>query len=169
MNNLMNEWVIEEIETLEELKRRYKRLSLVFHPDRVGGDHDKMVRLNNEYEYLFNKFKNIHKNADGQIYEKETDETPQEFQDLVNELLKLKTKGMLIEIIGSFVWCYGNTKPIKEDLKNMGFRWSKNKQAWYLAPKGYKKKSKKTYDFNELRATFGSSVVKDKNIINAIE
>ena len=32
---------------------------------------------------------------------------------------------------GGCCWISGNTKPIKEDLKAAGFRWSKKNGAWY--------------------------------------
>lgn len=114
----------DNIRTLEELKKAYHQLCLKLHPD-VGGSNDEMKILNAEYEQLFERVKNIHVNKDGETYEKETQETPQEFQWLIAELLKLD--GIEIEIIGCFVWITGDTKPHKERLKALGFRWhSKN-------------------------------------------
>jgi hypothetical protein len=37
------------------------------------------------------------------------------------------------EVKGSYTWISGNTRPIKEDLKAAGFRWSKKNSAWYRA------------------------------------
>lgn len=93
-------YLSESIRTLEELKKTYHRLCLKLHPD-VGGSDEEMKILNAEYETLFERVKNVHVNKDGEIYEKETQETPQEFQWLINELLKLD--GIEIEIIGCFV------------------------------------------------------------------
>ena len=90
----------ESIRTLEELKKAYHRLCLKLHPD-VGGSDEEMKILNAEYETLFERVKNIHVNKDGETYERETDETPEEFQTLIAELLKLD--GIEIEIIGCFV------------------------------------------------------------------
>lgn len=69
----------ENIRTLEELKKAYHRLCLQLHPD-VGGSDDEMKILNAEYEELFKRVKNIHVNKVGETYEKETQETPEEFQ-----------------------------------------------------------------------------------------
>lgn len=105
------------IRTLEELKKAYHRLCLKLHPD-VGGSDDEMKILNAEYERLFEQVKNIHVNKVGETYERETDETPEAFQELIAELLKMD--GIEIEIIGCFVWVSGNTKPHKEQLKALG-------------------------------------------------
>lgn len=114
----------DNIRTLEELKKAYHRLCLKLHPD-VGGSNEEMKVLNAEYEQMFEQVKNIHVNKDGETYKRETQETPQEFQELINELLKLV--GIEIEIIGCFVWIIGDTKPHKERLKALGFRWHSKK------------------------------------------
>ena len=126
----------ESIKTLEELKKAYHRLCLKLHPD-VGGSDAEMKILNAEYEELFDRVKNIHVNKNGETYEKETQETPQEFQTLIDKLLKLD--GIEIEIIGCFVWVSGNTKPHKEQLKALGFHWHSKKQCWYKSPAGYRR------------------------------
>lgn len=126
----------ENIKTLEELKKAYHRLCLKLHPD-VGGSDEEMKILNAEYEQLFERVKNIHVNKDGETYEKETQETPQEFQSLIAELLKLD--GIEIEIIGCFVWITGDTKPHKERLKALGFCWHSKKHCWYKSSDGYRR------------------------------
>ena len=146
-------YLSESIRTLEELKKAYHRLCLKLHPD-VGGSDDEMKILNAEYEQLFERVKNIHVNKDGETYEKETQETPQEFQWLIDELLKLD--GIEIEIIGCFVWITGNTKPHKERLKALGFRWHSKKRCWYKSPDGYRRWGKGEYTMDEIRGMYSS-------------
>lgn len=154
---------IKNVETLEELKQVYKKLALKHHPD-CGGDEETMKAINNEYDLLFSKLKNIHKNKDNEFYEKETAETPEEWREIISELLNLKMQNVLIEVIGSFLWVSGETKPYKEALKSLGLKWGNKKKAWYLSPKGYKRFGKKNYDMSKIRTMYGSQSVTDKQM-----
>jgi len=81
---------ILNVTTLEELKKEYKRLAMVYHPD-LGGDTETMKVINNEYDFLFERLKNTHKNKDGEFYTKETDtETAGEWKEVIASLIKLK-------------------------------------------------------------------------------
>jgi len=140
--------------TLEELKAAYRKLAMQHHPDRGGSD-EAMKAVNAEYDRLFPKLKNVHKNKDGEEYTKETAETPEFFKDLINELMSMD--GIIIEIIGCFVWVTGNTRPNKDRLKALKFQWHSKKAAWYLKPEDYRKRSRKEYDLDEIRSMYGTS------------
>ncbi|WMB28871.1 molecular chaperone DnaJ (plasmid) [Streptococcus didelphis] len=129
---------IKNVKTLEELKKAYKKLALKLHPD-CGGSDEEMAQLNNEYDDLFEKLKNTHKNKEGETYTKETNETVEQFKDIINYLFSLKMENVSVEIVGSFIWLTGNTKPYKDEIKKLEFRYSPKKYAWYKAPKDYKK------------------------------
>ncbi|MCL2574912.1 MAG: molecular chaperone DnaJ [Defluviitaleaceae bacterium] len=146
--------------TAEQLKKLYRKLAHMHHPDN-GGDEEEMKIVNGEYRELFKKLKDIHTNAQGEQYTKETEETPEQFINIINELIRFEN--VLIEIIGSFVWVSGNTKPYKDILKEMGFRWSNNKQSWYLAPEGYRSRSRRDYSMDDIRVMYGSSEVRKKS------
>lgn len=140
--------------TLEELKNAYRNLAKKYHPDK-GGNKEDMQAVNAEYDRLFPKLKDIHTNKDGETYTKETAETPDYFKDLINELMKFE--GVVIEVIGSFVWLSGNTKPYKEQIKALNFKWHTKKFVWYLAPQDYRKRSRKNYELDEIRNMYGTS------------
>lgn len=142
--------------TLEELKTQYRRLAMQYHPDR-GGTDEAMKAINNEYDRLFPKLKDVHQSRDGQTYtaNQTSSETADQFKDLINELMKMDD--IVIEIIGCFVWVTGNTKPHREQLKALKFQWHSKKIAWYLKPEDYRKRSRKDYDLDEIRQMYGTS------------
>lgn len=87
--------------------------------------------INAEYERAFNRFKNVHESAEdnSKTYTKESHETPQEFAKIINTLIKCE--GLEIDLVGSWVWSFGNTYPYKELLKDLGFKFSGKHKKWY--------------------------------------
>ena len=148
----MNFKYLKNIKTLEDLKKEYHRFAMILHPDRGGSD-DEMKILNAEYTFLFENVKNKHQDKTGKKYEKETSEKPSEFKDVIDELLKFD--GIFVEVIGCFIWVTGNTKPYKEDLKKLKFRWHKQKKCWYRSPENYRRYGKAEYSMDEIRDMYG--------------
>lgn len=142
--------------TLEELKKQYRKLVFMHHPDK-GGNAEKMKAVNNEYDKLFKILKDVHQTKDGETYTaKQTSaETADLFKDLINELMKMDD--IEIEIIGCFVWVTGNTRAYKDKLKELKFQWHSKKTAWFLKPENYRCKSRRNYEFDEIREMYGTS------------
>ena len=78
-------------ETLEDLKKQYKKLAFQNHPDR-GGKTSDMQEINAEYEVLFSRLKDTHKNAEGEFYTARTatTETATEFMDIIEKLVHMR-------------------------------------------------------------------------------
>ena len=152
----MYRYFIPTPKTLEELKKQYRELAHKHHPD-CGGDTETMQVINGEYSALFPKLKDIHQTKDGETYtaKNESNETPEQFIDLINELMRMDN--IIIEVIGCFVWVSGETKPYKEKLKELKFRWHSKKLCWYLKPDDYRRRSHKDYDMDEIRSMYGTS------------
>ena len=140
------------IDTLEQLKEQYHKLALKFHPDH-GGDTATMQAVNNEYEFLFEKLKSRHTNKDGEVYDRIFPEDWEDFPKIVDAILKMK--GVKMDVVGLFLWVYGDTKTFKEILKKLGFRWSRNKKMWYKSPKGYRRRGGGEYTYNEIINKYG--------------
>ena len=106
----------ENVKTLDELKKQYRRLAMKYHPD-MGGSTEAMQQINAEHDALFEMLKKQH-NASADEYH-QTTETAAEFRDIIDFLMKFDD--LEVELVGSWVWCGGNTKPHKDDLKAAGF------------------------------------------------
>ncbi len=145
--------------TAEELKKEYRRLAKELHPD-LGGDTEEFKVMQNEFEKMWERLKNVHKNSDGETYTKESTETAEEFIHIIEVLTPLKD--ILVEICGSWVWVSGNTKEHKDILKELKFKYAHKKQAWYYHTEPYKKKGKRELTLDEIRDMFGSQSYQNK-------
>ena len=145
-----------DVKTEEDVKSRFKNLAKKLHPD-CGGNAEEFKKMMSEYQIAFDRYKNIHVNAAGDTYEKETNETAAGYAEMIEKLLKME--GVTIEIIGSWIWLTGNTMTYREELKKMHFFWSKTKKAWYH--NGNEKKSRRRghYKMDDLRMKWGSEIV----------
>lgn len=148
------------VETLEELKKKYKELAKKLHPD-LGGNKEKFQELNNEYDLLFKDLKNK---------SNKTNKDNDKFKNIINELIKYNE--LTIEIIGSWLWISGNTYPLRDTIKNLGLLWSKGRKKWYYTTDTTSKNThykKKTYE--ELKQNYGYTKIKsstkdkDKNYL----
>lgn len=142
------------INTLDELKAAYRRLSMKYHPDR-GGDTATMQEINAEHDELFERLKKQHNASADEFHQ--TTETPEEFREIIELLLKLE--GLTVELCGSWLWIGGDTRQHKETLKAAGCRWSNNKKLWYWhhAEEGRKwRRGKAT--MSDIRTKYGSQV-----------
>lgn len=137
--------------TLEELRNEYKKLCFQFHPDVSGFDStDIMKQINLEYENLSNELAKGSKFVDSEM----------EFSALYKEKIEalIKIKGILIEIIGNWIWVTGETKANKEYLKELKFSYAPKKQAWFFKNYVYHKKTSEK-DLDTIREMYGSTVV----------
>ena len=142
------------ITSLDELKKAYRRLAMKYHPD-CGGSDEIMKQINAEHDALFETLKANHNKTADEYHQ--TTETAEEFRDIVNALLKLD--GLEIELCGSWLWIGGNTKEHKDALKMMGCRWSSNKKLWYWHHEEAGRKWRKgNTTMQEIRRKYGSQV-----------
>ena len=158
----MNKDFFSDCVTLEDVKQLYKKLARELHPDCNPGKNTTAAfqDMQRQYNEAFQRCKNIHVNKDGEQYTKETTETPEQYAAIINALLKCD--GLMIELCGSWLWITGNTKEHKDILKELNFRWSKNKSAWYLHFEPYRKHSKNTMDLDSIRSMYGSQRFTEK-------
>ena len=143
-----------QCKNLEELKKEFRRLAMIHHPDR-GGDVETMKIINLEYEQKHEELKHAWNSTHGE--DQQCTEAPEEFREILEKLLKLD--GLEIELCGCWLWIGGNTREHKEELKAAGCRWSNNKKMWYWhhVEEGSKwHRGKRT--MSEIRTKYGSQV-----------
>ncbi len=146
------------------LKKAYKEAAIKNHPDK-GGNLEIMKLVNAAYDFL----KKCESWWTGEQARKAKKTTPltKTMQDLINKIKIFPN--CKIEIIGSWLWVSGDTKAVKEELKNLGFKFSFNKKSWYYHEDTYNKRSKKNFSLNDIRNMHGSEEVQTEkqNIIAA--
>lgn len=158
----------EGVKTIEELKKAYFKAAMENHPDH-GGDLETMKAINNMYAELQKKLKDVHaKHGTNKTYTAAngTTEVPEDFINIVNELLKFE--GLEIELCGRWLWIGGNTKEHKDDLKTLGCKWCSQKKLWsWHFPEDGKKRHKGVMPMDEIRETYGSSVIRETASLTA--
>ena len=155
------------LETPAEINRVYKALSAVFHPDN-GGDLETMQELNRQRSAALAALEQGETVTAEAVQEIPAaviglPEKSQSTTSLTEALKVLIDKaqavpGVHLELCGSWLWATGNTKPVKDDLKALGFRWSHNKSAWYWRDPAipYRRRGKRKYSMDEIRDRHGS-------------
>lgn len=146
----------KECKSKDDAKKLYKKLAFKHHPDR-GGDVETMKEINSQFDYFMENFVESKKNSKKDS-KKQYDFSTSQFRDIIESLIRLK--GLEIEITGCFIWVTGNTYPQKDAIKSLGFRYSRNRKAWYIAPKEYMTNSvsyRKRYSMNDIRNKYGST------------
>ena len=144
-----------QCKTLEEVKKHYKNLAFMYHPDR-GGDTVRMQEINAEYESII-------KNPVF-AFSEQSEEDREEFlkyPEIINNLVGLH--GLIIELIGNWIWLSGNTYPHRAQLKHVGFYFAPKKLMWYYRPPEYKSSNKSPKSIEAIRAKYGSDKINIKS------
>lgn len=143
----------QDCTTIEEVKAKYKTLAKQHHPD-CGGDTATMQAVNTEYAFACAK---ILKGEN--LNEEDTSEQirlSEEYRKVIEQIINLA--GILIEVVGNWIWVTGLTFPVRKQLKAAGLFFAPKKVAWYYRAEEYKTKGgKKTLD--EIREKYGSEKI----------
>lgn len=153
------------INTLEELRKQYRDLLKIHHPDN-GGNVSDMQEINAEYDRLFKLLKDKHENGstDSKENNAKTDYNSMKYdftedaklREMLNKIIHFD--GITIEIIGNWLWFFDSYSHRKE-LKELGFKYARNKRAWYFHTETFRKRSHKTLSMDDIRNYYGSTEV----------
>jgi hypothetical protein len=136
------------IEGINEAKKIYKDLAKRLHPD-VGGTDEMFKLLNQVYNHILEHGLNFLNDSEFDV----------ELEKVISKILHFEN--IVIEVIGSWIWLSGDTKEIKETLKELNFKWRSKKGMWsYGELKG--KKNHKEQNIDSIKAKYGCQEVKTK-------
>ena len=142
----------KDIQSLEELRKEYKRLVKVNHPDN-GGSEDAIKVINVEYELTFKVLAKADM-TNARKYDMAADE---QIRDIINIIINFDIN---IEICGSWIWISGNTYGCKSDLKANGFHWASKKKMWYWHDPEKQTRSNGKTTMDDIRNKYGSETIK---------
>ena len=135
----------QDIEGINEAKKIYKTLAKKLHPD-IGGSKEDFKILNEIYNNLIE-----HK-----IYFSNSSKFDIELEKIISLILHFEN--INIELVGSWIWVSGDTKEIKEKLKEIGFKWASKKKMWYYGEMKAKNPNPKSME--EIKTKYGSETLK---------
>ena len=140
------------------VKTAYRKLSMVFHPDRNPAGLEMMKLINAAYLALKDITRDIDVTENANTYG-----THANYSEAINAALNaIINLGLKIEICGAWIWVSGNTKPHKEALKAAGFYWNAKKVMWYFRPADYRSYNKGKWTMAQIRDAYGSDEVKNR-------
>ena len=116
----------ENCETIEAAKKMYHSLLKENHPDK-GGDTFTCQNIINQFESYLNTFTaGIFSTEENEKYKHFSDA----FQNVINKIINFEN--MRIQVIGYWIYCF-NSFEYKEELKVLGFWFSKKHKAWIFS------------------------------------
>ncbi len=144
----------EDINSLDDLRKKFYKLSKKYHPD-AGGSTSEFQQLQQEYETL--KYR-VYTNNN---FTKEEVDTEVELDKVLNAIYHqiMNIPGIVIEVAGKWLWIGGNTYPVKDQLKAAGLKFASTKKMWYFAGTEYRGKGE-TMEMDNIRKKYGSQILK---------
>ena len=139
--------------TQEEIKKEYRRLCFIHHPDK-GGETSVMQEINAEYARASANATRREQPDWTEAQYRTAATVAEEIREAIERIVTLQ--GLQIEICGLWVWVGGNTRVHKEALKAAGYKWASKKKKWYFAgvpAGGY------GWSMDKIRSRYGSQRV----------
>ncbi len=152
----------KNVSNLSELRKQYKELLKKYHPDNRGNVVD-MQEINAEYDNLFKILKDKHDSKATDSDKTSFDNMQYDFaeDEKLREMLEkiIGFSSITLEVIGNWLWAFDSYNYRKE-LKELGFRYAKNKKAWYWHSESFRKKSHKSLSMDDIRSYYGSTEIR---------
>jgi len=132
---------------LNEAKKIYRKLAKLLHPN-IGGTENEFKILNQVYNDI----------VEHKIYFSDDSKFNIEFEKIISQILHYEN--IIIEVVGSWIWISGDTRAIKDKLKELNFRWARVKKMWYYGEKV--RNGGKVKSMEEIKGKYGCTTVQNK-------
>lgn len=147
--NILN---LQSNATFDVIKTAYRRACAQYHPDRNPAGLEMMKLVNAAYQALSDYVAKTEVDQECDYGEK--------LNIALNAIIHL---GLTIEICGAWLWVSGDTRQHKDVLKVSGFKWAPKKLMWHFRPEDYKSFNRGKWSIDQIRATHGSTQIKNKH------
>lgn len=154
----------KECNSIEELKKEYRKLCWKYHPDN-GGTNELMAEVNKQYDDIFNQLKEVKNQQakdDSTGRTRCMHETSEEFRKILFQIINLE--GIEVELCGNWIWVSGNTKEYKNLFHKLELRWAPKKKMWYWRNEKDAVFSK-GIPMNQIRRKYGSDKIKEQELL----
>lgn len=143
------------LHTVEEIKSKYRRLAMHYHPDR-GGDAEAMKSINREYHEALRRYHGAKtEGSEGKEHTYYYNEAiEQAVIEKLADLIQLSLPGVRIMLVGTWLWVDGETKLVKEQLKSAGLQWHTQREKWYWHTGRYRRGASHA-DFDKIVVKYG--------------
>lgn len=158
----------KNINNLDELRKQYRDLLKLYHPDNANGSTEITQQINAEYDQLFKILKNRHETHSADDNQNSTDFNNMKYDFTEDQILRemlpqiIHMHNVTIEVVGAWLWISGNTYQYKKELKSLSFKWASQKKMWYWHSEAFKKKSHKSLSMDDIRNYYGSTEVQTR-------
>jgi hypothetical protein len=158
----------EQMETVADVKNRFRELMFEFHPDRhpqkeFAEWNRKAQVLNEKYqEALESLHRSEYLGTDDKVHTYYYNaEVEQMMASIIEQLVKANlSKHIAVEIVGTWVWVSGTRYEDTEDrakLNNIeGMRWHGKRKKWYWKPPKSRRRGYSGMSFEAMKNMYGS-------------
>lgn len=152
----------DQCNTVEQVKTLFKTLARKYHPD-LGGDTALMQEVNNCYHQALQRVQ--YNNVGDNNHYRYDDVTEHNVADKLYDILSVVTEEVIVELVGNWIWISGDTKPIKDNLKEVGCRWSNKRKMWYWTATAGKGRWASKLSYGEIKQKYGSEIARKYRVI----
>jgi hypothetical protein len=137
--------------SIDDIKALYRLLAKEHHPDK-GGSTEAMQTINSEYAFACAKILRGDNLSD---IETEAEILKAEkYREALEKIIDLE--GIIIELVGAWIWVTGNTYPHRTIFKESGFIFAPKKVAWYFRTDEFKTRNSQQLTLDEIKSKYGS-------------